>query len=209
MLVKAGAARLTKLIARVSKGRLGAKRAEEYLVAAHQSIELYGEHPAVAFADLAAEVATEVRLLRATQLELFAHGPERESRYRRVDPLGLARSLPGLGEVGGPVLAACMGNPARFQRGKQLRAFTGLAPRASETGDTDRKGQPISKAGSSLLRTTLVRAADTARKRSPAGLHLLGADGRGRHRRCGRRQQAAGSCRTFPRQSQTSDRPSS
>ena len=38
---------------------------------------------------------------------------------------------------------------------------------ASETGDTDRKGQPMSKAGSSLLRTTLIRAADNARHQDP------------------------------------------
>jgi hypothetical protein len=60
-----------------------------------------------------------------------------------------------------------MGDPARFAAGKKFRSFTGLAPRASETGETDRKGQPMSKAGSSLLRTTLVRAADTARKQDP------------------------------------------
>ena len=50
---------------------------------------------------------------------------------------------------------------------KQFRAFTGLAPKASETGDTDRKGQALSKAGPSLLRTTFVLAADTARKQDP------------------------------------------
>jgi hypothetical protein len=82
-------------------------------------------------------------------------------------PAALARSLPGLADVGGPALAACMGDPARFRHGKQFRSYTGLAPKASETGDTDRKGQPMSKAGSSLLRTTLVRAADTARKQDP------------------------------------------
>ena len=60
-----------------------------------------------------------------------------------------------------------MGDPTRFATGKQFRSFTGLTPRASETGDSDRKGQSISKAGSSLLRTTLVRAADTARKQDP------------------------------------------
>jgi Transposase IS116/IS110/IS902 family len=60
-----------------------------------------------------------------------------------------------------------MGDPSRFRSGKQFRAFTGLVPRADETGDTDRKGQTMSKAGSSLLRTTLVRAADTARKQDP------------------------------------------
>jgi hypothetical protein len=33
--------------------------------------------------------------------------------------------------------------------------------------NTDRKGQPMSKAGSSLLRTTLIRTADTARRQDP------------------------------------------
>ena len=95
------------------------------------------------------------------------HADAREAAYAAVDPAALARSLPGLAEVGGPALVATMGDPARFARGKQFRSFTGLVPRASETGDTDRKGQPMSKAGSSLLRTTLVRAADTARKQDP------------------------------------------
>ncbi len=51
-----------------------------------------------------------------------------------------------------------MGDPSRFARGKDFCSFTGLAPRASETGATDRKGQPMSKAGPVVLRTTLVRA---------------------------------------------------
>jgi transposase IS116/IS110/IS902 family protein len=50
---------------------------------------------------------------------------------------------------------------------KQVRAFAGLAPKASETGDTDRKGQALSKAGPSLSRATFVIAADTARKQDP------------------------------------------
>jgi transposase len=166
-LVKAGLKRLTALIAKASNNHQGAERARQWLDAAEGSIELYAGHPAVAFADLAAEVATEVRLLRAVQAELATHAPERERCYRGVDPDGLARSLPGLAEVGGPALVACMGDPARFGRGKRFRSFTGLTPKASETGDTDRKGQPMSKAGSSLLRTTLVRAADHARKQDP------------------------------------------
>jgi hypothetical protein len=108
-----------------------------------------------------------VRLLRAAHAELAVHATERETAYRQVDPNGLARSLPGLAEIGGPALVATMGDPTRFAKGKQFRSFTGLVPKASETGDTDRKGQTMSKAGSSLLRTTLVRAADTARKQDP------------------------------------------
>jgi len=166
-LTRAGQAELIAVIAQASNNHLGAERARQWLEAAGASLELYGGHPAVDFAGLAAEVATEIRLLRAICAELSAHAAERESRYRQVDPAGLARSLPGLAEVGGPALVACMGDPARFATGKKFRSFTGLAPRASETGETDRKGQPMSKAGSSLLRTTLVRAADTARKQDP------------------------------------------
>ena len=121
----------------------------------------------MAFADLAAEVATEVRLLRAVQAELADHAAAREEAYRWVDPRELARSLPGVAQIGGPALVAAIGDPTRFATGKAFRSYTGLVPKASETGDTDRKGQPMSKAGSSLLRTTLIRAADHARHQDP------------------------------------------
>ena len=166
-LSRAGQTELTTLIATASHGHQGAGRARQWLDAAQASLELYDGHPAVDLAGLAAEVATEVRLLRAAQAELSAHATEREARYRQADPAGLARTLPGLAEVGGPALTACMGDPARFSCGKQFRSYTGLAPKASETGETDRKGQPMSKAGSSLLRTTMVRAADNARRQDP------------------------------------------
>jgi transposase len=166
-LLRLGEARLTTLIAKASHNHQGAGRACQWLRAARASLDLYRGHPAVDFTGLAAEIATEVRLLRATCAELAAHAAERETRYQQVDPAALARSLPGLADVGGPALTACMGDPARFATGKRFRSFTGLTPKASETGETDRKGQPMSKAGSSLLRTTLVRAADTARKQDP------------------------------------------
>jgi transposase len=167
LLLEAGPKRLTAVIAKASRNQQGAERASEWIAAAEAAVELYAGHSAVAFADLAAEVATEARLLRAVQAELAAHATEREHTYRRVDPTGLARSLPGLGEIGGPALVAAMGDPTRFATGKQFRSFTGLTPRTSETGETNRKGQPMSKAGSSLLRTTLIRAADHARKQDP------------------------------------------
>jgi len=145
----------------------GAERARAWRAAAAAAVELYADHPAIAFTDLAAEVGTEVRLLRATQAELAGHAQERETAYRYTDLGGLARSLPGVAEVGGPVLVAGMGRPGRFGSGAAFKSYTGLAPRASETGNTDRKGQPMSKAGSSLLRTTLIRAADNARRQDP------------------------------------------
>jgi transposase len=166
-LVACGQARLGRLISGASHGQQSAQRAMQWLQAARAALELYGDHPAVAFCDLAAEVHTEVRLLKAAQAELDRHAHQREYCYRWVDPLGLARSLPGLAEVGGPALVATMGPASRFATASRFRSFTGLAPKASETGNSDRKGQPISKAGNRLLRTTLVRAADTARRLDP------------------------------------------
>jgi len=166
-LVKLGVKRLTTLIAKASHNHQGVDRARQWIAAAEASLELYGDHPAVSFTDIAAEIATEVRLLRTVQVELAAHATEREHAYQHVDPDGLARSLPGVADIGGPALTAAIGDPTRFPTGKQFRSYTGLVPKASETGDTDRKGQPMSKAGASLLRTTLIRAADTARKQDP------------------------------------------
>jgi hypothetical protein len=166
-LLRLGKTRLTAVIAKASRNQQGAARAEVWLAAAQAAVQLYNEHPAVSFVDLAAEVATEVRLIRAIEAELTIHAGERETAYRWADPGQLARTLPGLGEVGGPVLAAVIGEASRFPTGAHFKSYLGLAPRASETGDTDRKGQPMSKAGSRLLRSTLVRAADHARKQDP------------------------------------------
>jgi transposase len=166
-LLSLGKTRLTALIQRTSHNHTGADRAEAWLGAARAAVALYGGETAVAFADLAAEVATEVRLLRAVEAELAEHARVREDAYTRVDPDGLARSLPGVAEVGGPVLQAAVGRAQRFGSGAAFKSFTGLTPRASETGETDRKGQPMSKAGPHLLRTQLLHSADTARTIDP------------------------------------------
>jgi hypothetical protein len=46
-------------------------------------------------------------------------------------------------------------------------AFTGLTPKASETGETDRKGQAITKAGAARVRKQLICSANTARQVDP------------------------------------------
>ena len=122
---------------------------------------------AVAFTDLAAEIATEVRLRARHRNELAIHATERETAYNSVDPAGSRAASPASPTSAVQRSSRRWATRTRFPTGKQFRCFTGLAPKASETGDTDRKGQSMSKAGSSLLRTTLVRAADTARKQDP------------------------------------------
>ena len=86
-LLAAGVAELTALISTASRGQQGQARAAQWPAAAQAAIELYGpDHPAVPFADLAAEVATEIRLLQAIEAELAVHAAARETAYRTVDP---------------------------------------------------------------------------------------------------------------------------
>jgi hypothetical protein len=72
----------------------------------------------VPFAELAAEVATEIRLLRAIWAELATHAAAREQHYVRADPARLACSLPGFAEISAPVLVAAMGRPGRSGTGR-------------------------------------------------------------------------------------------
>ena len=162
-LLAAGPAELTQVVTAASHHQQGHDRARQRRDAA-AAAELYDDHPAVPFAELAAEVATEIRLLRAIQAELAAHAAAREQHYRQADPGQLARSLPGFAEISAPVLIAAMGRPGRFRDGTKFTSHVGLAPQASETG---RKGQARSKAGPSLLRATFDRAAGTARRQDP------------------------------------------
>jgi transposase len=166
-MLRAGRARLAGLIAKTSRGHHGAARAEAWLAVARRALELYGDDPAVAFEDLADEIATEARLLRATEAEHARHAAVREQAYRRVDPDELARSLPGIATTGGPVLVSVMGRPGRFRDAEAFKAFTGLTPRASQTGASDRKGQVMTKAGPRRLRDQLVQSANSARRVDP------------------------------------------
>ena len=123
----------------------------------------------MAWADLAAEVATEVALLPRVEAELAGHAAAATSAYRLSRP-GPARTpaCPGWPRSAAPAVTAIVGRAGPVpHRPTVPQSFTGLAPRAQRDRETDRKGQPMSKAGYRLLRTTLIRAADNARNHDP------------------------------------------
>jgi transposase len=166
-LLAAGPARLRRLIATTSRGQLGAAKAQALRTAAAEAVALWDGDSAAALDDLAAEVASEVRLVRAAEAERARHQHARDTAFACVDPAGLAASLPGFGPVGTSQLVATMGRPGRFPHASAFKAFTGLTPRANQTGQTDRKHQPMTKAGPRALRSQLIQSADTARELDP------------------------------------------
>ena len=167
VLVAQGLSALTELVEDVSQHMHGQAKAQAWLAAAEEAVALYGDTDAVPFEALAADLATEIALLETLEAARAPHERRREQRYTAVDPAGLARSVPGVGEKGAPLVVAIMGRPGRFANADRFASFTGLVPKASETGETDRKNQAITKAGNRKLRRMLYRAADTARKEDP------------------------------------------
>jgi transposase len=166
-LLAAGPGRLTRLIATTSRGQLGQAKTQALRTAAAEAVALWEGDSAIAIQDLAAEVASDVRLVRAAEAERSRHEHARDAAMVQVDPAGLA----GLGPVGTTQLVATMGRPGRFPNGGAFKAFTGLTPRANETGQTDRKHQPMTKAGPRALRSQLVQSArDGTRPLSPNAL---------------------------------------
>lgn len=84
--------------------------------------------------------------------------------YRKHDPHGILKSQPGFGDVIAPVILSVSGDPDRFRNVRAYKAFCGSVPRKKQTGNTDRKGLPITGTGSYLLKKYYHMAAETARK---------------------------------------------
>jgi transposase len=110
-------ARLARLIRAASTGRFdparAQRRAHAWVAAAQAAVELYGDDGSMPYADLAAELATEVRLLRgpgraaAPPADARTRLPQGRARRAGADPAGIA-------EVGAPLLVAALGRPQRF-----------------------------------------------------------------------------------------------
>jgi len=70
-------------------------------------------------------------------------------------PVQRLRSAPGIGPRLSEAVAAIIGDPRRFQNGRQVAAYAGLVPRVFQSGSVDRKGR-ITGAGNRYLRGMLV-----------------------------------------------------
>ena len=68
-------------------------------------------------------------------------------------------SVPGVGPITSLTFTASVEDPQRFARSEDVGAYAGLAPRRSQSGERDVRGN-ISKAGDPMLRRALYEAAN-------------------------------------------------
>jgi transposase len=98
---------------------------------------------------------TEYRQL----LELLDQAEERLDALARQDGnVQLLETTPGVGPRTAEAIVAHLHQPERFDNGKQVSAYVGLAPRQFQSGETDRRGR-ITRRGPALLRKLLVECA--------------------------------------------------
>lgn len=90
-------------------------------------------------------------------------------RPTRSSTHGLARSLPGVAQIGGPVIVATMEDPDRFSDAGRLQALHRAHPQGIGDRHTDRKGGAMSKAGPRRLPDQLPQSANTDRRFVPSG----------------------------------------
>ena len=133
-----GQRRLAELMIRTSKGAWREAKAGDLLAAAADTIELWAGG-GIDFAELAADIAAEVRVARslndeiaeleARMVPLFA-AADRRPAVDDGDERGIIASVPGLGGVLGAGILARFGDLDRFANLAGVRSFTGLVPKS-------------------------------------------------------------------------------
>jgi transposase len=164
-LKKLGRNRLTALLVRTSRGHFREDKADELLAAADESIALWAAG-GLDFAELACDIATEVRVIITLSGEIDALDKRIEVLYEQADPAGVVISTPGLGVTLAAGIVGRTGDLRRFDSLAGVRSFTGLVPKIDQSGVADTtKG--LTKTGDPGLRQALFLAADHARKVDP------------------------------------------
>lgn len=164
-LLRLGEARLARFLIRHSRGQWREAQARRLLVAARESVELWGAD-GLDFAELAADIAVEAEQARVLTEQIEDLDERIANLYEEADPAGIIASAPGVGPVPCGIIAGRIGDPHRFSSLAAIRAYSGLVPKLSQSGNSHHQ-HGLTKAGDTVLREALYAAADNARKTDP------------------------------------------
>jgi transposase len=181
-LKRQGPRRLTALMIKTSGGAWREAKAQLLLAAADEALALWSAG-GLDFAELALDIAAEVRVTRALNDEiamleariapLFTAADRRPAPANPDgepvddgDERGIVASVPTLGGVLGAGILARFGDFDRFHSLGGVRAFTGLVPKVDQSGNSHGH-HGLTKAGDPGLREALYLAADLLRRVDP------------------------------------------
>lgn len=119
------------------------------------------------FADLQEEVACELRLMEAEEMEAKNLAGRIEELYRKLYPEDHLRTIPGVGEHTSPVFLAGIGEPGRFRNQSAFANWNGVVPGARQSSGVEGKGLRMTKGGPGIMKWALHQAGDVGRQWDP------------------------------------------
>jgi len=146
-----------ELVKKASRSKISQSKAEEIYKHAGNILTI---------PELESIISIEIKAI-ILQLELYDEQIESvefkmDQMMKQID--SKIMSVPGIGEILGPIILGEIGNVDRFSNVKKLIAFAGLDPVVSQSGRFQNISGRISKRGSPLLRQALFLAANVARQ---------------------------------------------
>lgn len=109
-------------------------------------------------AHLALEIAPLLMMLEQLTTQVREADKRLESFVVNDEAVARLCTVPGIGPVTAVTFVAVVDRVARFESASQVRAYLGLVPRESSSGERRMRGH-LTKAGNSRLRSLLVEAA--------------------------------------------------
>lgn len=139
---------------------------------ARRAVALYGTpqggpSPYVDYATWQDQVLRELRLLAVCEDEQQTVQRHVQLLYRRLHPSRDLESIKGVGEEGAAVYVFFIGDVERFVLQKEFRGWHGIIPESDQSGDAEKKGLRITKAGPALVKHYAYMNAEVARQWDP------------------------------------------
>lgn len=127
-----------------------------------------GKHsPYVDYVTLQEQVLRELRVMALYEEEQEAVEQKKYELYRQLYPERHLESLRGVGVGGAAVYFFFIADVSRFARQKQFRGWHGVVPKSDQSGDAEKKGLGVTKAGPALVKYYAYVNADVARQWDP------------------------------------------
>ena len=104
------------------------------------------------------ELHEELQQLKLLQARLAAVEEKLNAIGQANARVQLLRTAPGVGPRLAEAIVALLDEPQRFRKASQVSAYSGMVPKAFDSGESERRGH-ITRAGSRLVRSLLVEVA--------------------------------------------------
>jgi len=159
---------LSEFLAKQGRQRMNPELPKKLWQIALKACEIYEQaNEYIDFDELQDEILIELDELEA--LEKCQSRVEKaiQRLYQKVHPSRNIETISGISKTLGPSLVSKIGDPHRFNSHTKIKGFAGIVPKQNDSGESSKKGLPISHEGPADLRRAIYLAADVARQWDP------------------------------------------